>query len=139
MDKKVGQQTYLKVNRDNMKALFELPDDQELMMMNFLRFKDAVTETGLSGEASYREYMKAATPFFKLAKAEVVFFGRPQSTLIGPEEEALWDDVLIVKYNTTSSFLKMVQEDQYPSELREQALLDSRLIYCKSHLAKEPK
>lgn len=122
-----------------MKALFELPHDQELMMLNFLRYKDTVEETGLSGEASYKEYMKAATPFFKLVEAEVVFFGRPQSTLIGPEEEALWDDVLIVKYDTPGSFLKMVQEDGYPSELREQALLDSRLIYCKPHSAKETK
>lgn len=137
MDNKVGQQTYLKASRDTMKALFELPDDQELMMLNFLRYKDSVAETGLSGEASYRKYMKAATPFFKLAKAEVVFFGRPQSTLIGPEEESLWDDVLIVKYKNPGSFLKMVREEGYPSGLREQALLDSRLIYCKSHLVKE--
>ena len=135
----MGQQTYLKANREKMKVLFELPDDQELMMLNFLKYKITISETGLSGEACYREYMKAATPFFKLARAEVVFFGRPQSTLIGPEEEALWDDVLIVKYKNPESFLKMVQEDGYPSELREQALLDSRLIYCKSHLAKEPK
>lgn len=133
----MGRQTYLKVNPDTMKALFDLPDDHELMLLNFLRYKDSVAETGLSGEASYREYMKAATPFFKLAEAEVVFFGRPQSTLIGPVEEPLWDDVLIVKYKNPGSFLKMVREDGYPSGLREQALLDSRLIYCKSNLVKE--
>ncbi len=133
----MGRQTYLKANPDTMKALFDLPDDQELIMLNFLRYKESVAETGLSGEASYREYMKAATPFFKLVEAEVVFFGRPQSTLIGPEEESLWDDVLIVKYRNPGSFLKMVRENGYPSGLREQALLDSRLIYCKSHLVKE--
>lgn len=137
MDNKLGQQTYLKANRDKMTALFELPDNQELMMLNFLRYRDSALETGLSGEASYRKYMKAATLFFKLVEAEVVFFGCPQSILIGPEDESLWDDVLIVKYKNPASFLNMVQTKGYPSELREQALLDSRLIYCKSHLAKE--
>ena len=49
----MGQQTYLKANREKMKALFELPDDQELMMLNFLKYKVTVAETGLSGEACY--------------------------------------------------------------------------------------
>ncbi len=122
-----------------MKALYELPEEEELMLLNLLKYKDNVLETGLSGEASYREYMKAATPFFKLAQAEVIFFGRPQSTLIGPGDEALWDDVLIVKYSSPGNFLKMVQAKGYPSELREQALSDSRLIYCKPHRSKEMK
>lgn len=60
-----------------MKALYELPEEEELMLLILLKYKDNVVETGLSGEASYREYMKAATPFFKLAQAEVIFFGRP--------------------------------------------------------------
>lgn len=117
-----------------MKELIELPDNQELMMLNFLMHKDKVVETGLSGADSYREYMKAATPFYQLVQAEIVFFGRPLSTLIGPEEESLWDDVLIVKYRDPASFLKMVQAKEYLGGLWEQALLNSRLIHCKSHL-----
>jgi hypothetical protein len=130
---------YLKVNRKKMEMLSALPEDEELMMLNLLKYKVTLTETGLSGAASYRENMKAATPFFTRVQAEIVFFGEPESTLIGPEDEGLWDDVLIVKYKNPSSFFRMVQEERYPSELREQALLDSRLIYCKSHLGKKSK
>lgn len=128
------KEVYLRPNRSAMHALSELPADEELMMLNLLKYKASVGEAGLSGEAAYREYMKAATPFFKLAEAEVVFFGRPQASLIGPEDEELWDDVLIIKYKSPASFENMVKAEGYPSELRELALLDSRLIYCKSHI-----
>lgn len=130
---------YLKVDRKKIEMLSVLLRDEELMMLNLFKYKDTVTETGFSGAASYRENMKAAIPFFNRAEAEAAFFGESESTLIGPEGGDLWDDVLTVKYRNPSSFFRMVQEERYPSELREQALLDSRLIYCKSHLDKKSK
>ena len=53
--------------------------------------------------------------------------------LIGPEDQELWDDVLLVKYRNIREFFKMTQAKGYPSDLREQSLQDSRLIYCKSN------
>jgi uncharacterized protein (DUF1330 family) len=100
-------------------------------MLNLLKFKEEVPETGLSGAKSYNEYMKATTPFFAKAGAEVLYMGKPKTMLIGPEDENLWDKILLVKYNTISGFLGMVQAEGYPSHLRKQALEDSRLIHCK--------
>lgn len=88
----------------------------------------------MTGEASYKQYMKAATPFFEKIDAEIIFFGRPLLMLIGPEDETLWDDMLLVKYKNQSEFFKMTRAEGYPTKLREQSLQDSRLIYCKSHL-----
>ncbi|WP_282160451.1 hypothetical protein [Ulvibacterium marinum] len=123
------EQKYLKINQEKLKMLSALPPDEEVMMLNLLKYKDIVAETGLSGATSYREY----------TKAEGMFFGTPQSALIGPEDEELWDDVPILKYRNLGSFFRMVREEGYPWELREQALLDSRLIYFRPNPAKRSK
>lgn len=123
---------YLSVNDDQIKVFAALPGDEPVVMLNLVKYKDFVEETGLSGEESYRKYMEKATPFFMKANADILFFGRPMAMLIGPEEEELWDDVLVVKYNKAMDFLGMVQAEGYPAHLRAQALKDSRLIHCKS-------
>lgn len=125
------EQSFLEINPEQFKAFVQLPMDTPVVMLNLLKFKDVVPETNLSGEASYKEYMRQATPFFAKADAEVVFMGKPQTMLIGPEDENLWDKVLLVKYNTIAGFLGMVQAEGYPAHLRKQALEDSRLIHCK--------
>lgn len=124
------ERAYLEINREQFKAFTKLPMDTSVVMLNLLNFKELVPETGLTGEASYREYMRQATPFFAKAGAEVLFFGKPQTMLIGPEDEGLWDKVLLVRYHTVAGFLGMVKAEGYPTHLRMQALNDSRLIHC---------
>jgi len=124
------EDAHLEINPEQFKAFVQLPMDTPVVMLNLLRFKDAVPETGLSGAESYKEYMKAATPFFAKAGAEVLYMGKPKTMLIGPEDENLWDKILLVKYNTIANFLGMVKAEGYPSHLRAQALEDSRLIHC---------
>lgn len=126
------EQSYLEINQEQFKAFAQLPMDTSVVMMNLLKFKDTVPETGLSGAESYKGYMKAATPFFANANAEVVYMGKPHTMLIGPEDERLWDKVLLIKYNSIVDFLGMVQAEGYPAHLRKHALEDSRLIHCES-------
>lgn len=125
------KESFLEINQKQFKAFIQLPMDTPVVMMNLLKFKDWVSETGLSGEASYKEYMRQAAPFFAKADAEVLFMGKPQTMLIGPEDEDLWDKMLLIKYNTIAGFLDMVKAEGYPSNLRALSLKDSRLIYCK--------
>ncbi|MFS4493828.1 hypothetical protein [Maribacter sp. 2308TA10-17] len=123
-------ESYLEINPQQFKAFAQLPMDTPVVMLNLLKFKTMVSETGLSGGESYKEYMKAATPYFAKVNAEILYMGKPQSMLIGPEDENLWDKVLMVKYRTIADFLGMVQAEGYPSHLRAQALEDSRLVHC---------
>lgn len=123
---------HLSPNPEQIQAFATLPDNEPVIMLNLVKYKDHVEETGLTGEQSYQIYMEKASPFFLKANAEILFFGRPLSMLIGPLDEELWDDVLIVKYSKPMDFLGMVQAEGYPAELRAQALSDSRLIHCKS-------
>lgn len=116
------KQSYLEINPEQFKAFVKLPMDTSVVMLNLLKFKDMVPETGLSGAESYADYMRQAAPFFAKAGAEVLFIGKPQTMLIGPEGENLWDKMLLVKYNTIAGFLEMVQAEGYPTHLRKQAL-----------------
>lgn len=126
--------SFIIVNKEQLNALREVRENREVVMLNLLKYKDKVEETGLTGEASYKQYMKAATPFFENIDAEIIFFGSPLLMLIGPEDESLWDDMLLVKYRNKDEFFKMTRAEGYPTKLREQSLQDSRLIYCKPHL-----
>jgi len=95
-----------------------------VFMMNYLQYKDQVSETGKSGKETYKAYLEAATPFFRKVAASIVFKGKPMATL-------LWDEVLIVKYANKNEFFKLLQMKEYPSALRAAALSNSKLIFCK--------
>ncbi|WP_299800978.1 hypothetical protein [uncultured Maribacter sp.] len=124
------EKTHLEINTEQLKAFAQLPMDKSVVMLNLLKFKETVIETGLTGAESYKNYMKAAMPFFQKANAEILYMGKPQRILIGLADEDLWDKILLIKYNTVADFLGMVKAEGYPSHLRDQALLDSRLIQC---------
>jgi len=105
---------------------------EPVIMLNLLKYKSHVEETGETGKEAYGHYLKEAAPFLEKAEAEVLFFGTPKHMLIGPAEEELWDAVIVVKYNSFSHFVGMAKAEGYPSHLRARALADSRLIHCKS-------
>lgn len=121
---------YLDGTREQFKAFMELPIDGPLKMLNLLKFKDRVEETGKTGAETYKAYLEATTPFFSKVNVKITFYGTPQFTLIGPEGLE-WDKVLIVEYATKQDFVTMIKMEGYPSDLRKLALADSRLIFCK--------
>ena len=126
----MDKQYHLKMNPGQVSDFAKSESSNPVVMLNMVKYKAFVPETGMTGKESYTEYMRQATPFFLKANAEIVFYGSPKHMLIGPEEDTLWDDVLIVKYNSVSDFMSMIMAKGYPSHLREQALEDSRLIHC---------
>ena len=119
--------TYLDLTKEQFQQLTQYPDGEPVKMLNLLKFKNKVGEG--TGAEAYAVYMKATEPFFAKANAQVLFFGTPQLSLIGPQENE-WDKVLIVEYATKQDFLNMVTAVGYPADLRRQALEDSRLILC---------
>ena len=117
--------------QNSLKKLQDFPDGQAVFMLNYLNYKEIVAETGKTGKETYADYLKVAVPFFKNLDAEIIFKGSPLATIIGPSDESLWDEVLIVKYANKNEFMKLMAMKDYPRELRSSALSDSRLIFCK--------
>ena len=108
----------------SLKKLHDFPEGEPIFMLNYLNYKEKVKET-------YTDYLRAAVPFFKTLNAEIIFKGSPLATIIGPSEESLWDEVLVVRYANKNEFMKLIAMKDYPRELRSLALSDSRLIFCK--------
>jgi hypothetical protein len=121
----------MEINKASLQELKQLDENSPVFMMNYLNYKAEVSSTGKTGEETYKDYMKAAFPFFQKIDADIIFKGKPQATIIGPSDEKLWDELLIVKYANKNEFFKLMQFKDYPRELRASALSDSRLIFCK--------
>lgn len=126
----MGEQHYVNMNTEQVSDFANNQSKDSVVMLNMVKYKAVVPETGMTGKESYKVYMRQATPFFLKVNAEIVFYGSPKHMLIGPEDYTLWDDVLIVKYNSVTDFMSMIMDKGYPSNLRAQALEDSRLIHC---------
>lgn len=120
----------MQANQEALAELKAFPEDQPVFMLNYLNYKEVVEETGKTGQEIYVDYMKAAMPFFEHINADIIFKGKPMGTILGPSNEPLWDEVLIVKYASKNEFFKLMQMKEYPRDLRASALSDSRLIFC---------
>ncbi len=122
---------HLHINQEGLQRLGAFTDEMPVFMINYLNYKDKVTSTGKTGKETYKEYMQAAIPFFKQVDAEIIFKGVPMEMIIGPDDEALWDEILIIKYANKKEFFKLMKFKEYPSALRASALSDSRILFCK--------
>jgi uncharacterized protein (DUF1330 family) len=119
------------MNNEGLSILSNFDENSPVFMMNYLQYKERVSETGKSGKETYKAYMEAAIPFFSQIQATIIFKGKPLAAIIGDKETQLWDEVLIVKYASKNEFFKLLQMKEYPSALRASALSNSKLIFCK--------
>lgn len=118
--------------REQFEAFKKLTRDQPIMMLNMLRFRDmARYEDGrnVSGAEAYAAYGRESGPIFSRVGGEIIWRGKPESTLIGPHDEH-WDLIFIARYPTAGAFLEMVTDPDYRIAVkhRQAAILDSRLI-----------
>jgi len=120
-------QKYIGATGLQMKSIFTKEIDGPIQMLNLLKFKNEVN--GKSGEEQYKEYMKAAMPFFESSGAKIIYFGRSILSVIGPDEVE-WDKILLVEYPNKQNFMDMAMAEGYPTQLRDDALEDSRLVLC---------
>ena len=112
-------------------------------MLNLLKYREranyeqARNEMACSGREAYKRYAEEVFPILETYNAKMVFAGAGLATVIGPEDEA-WDDVLIVEYPSHDSFLQMSNSQAYKniSFHRQAALLDSRLISTDTNFSK---
>ncbi len=116
---------YINPTKEQQAAFIQLPDLEPINMINLLKFKEG-------GKATYLEYMKAVTPLFEQVGGKTLWVGEPLHTLIGPEEEQLWDMMLVAEYPNKMALMQLGGHPDYPGHLRSDALEDSRLIVSKA-------
>jgi len=121
--------------RDQFAAFMRLADDGPIWMLNLIRLrKNAKYEDGRSatGAEAYAEYGRASEPFFTGVGGKIVWAGKPEAVLIGPEDER-WDLAFVAEYPSAAAFADMVKDPGYQAVVhhRKAAVKTSRLIRMK--------
>ena len=133
--------SHINPEREQFKALYDLPLDHPVFMINLLRFREKANyaadapeagEPPVSGAEAYKRYGQDAAPYFSGVGGKQFWIGKPEATVIGPKDEP-WDLAFIAYYPTGQAFIDMVKNPDYQKATRHRtaATVDSRLIRCK--------
>lgn len=120
-------------------AFKSLPRDHPIEMLNLVRLRTRATYPGghvfstqnRTGAEAYADYGRETAPILARLGGAILWRGRFQATLIGPEAER-WDHAFIARYPDAHAFLAMVTDPDYRRAVvhRQAAVRTSRLIRC---------
>jgi len=110
----------------------DLPRDRPVHMLNLVRlreqarYQDGRTATGAE---AYAAYGRDSGPIFRRLGGSILWSGRPELMLIGPEAER-WDIAFVAAYPSGQAFIDMIRDADYQraAQHRTAAVADSRLI-----------
>ena len=82
-----------------------------------------------TGAEAYAAYGRESEPVFARLGGAIVWRGKFEQVLIGPEEER-WDLCFIAQYPSVAAFVEMIRDPAYREAVRHRqaAVEDSRLI-----------
>jgi uncharacterized protein (DUF1330 family) len=123
--------------REAFDAFKALPRDVPIQMLNLIRYNELAkypeghehADKGWSGKQAYAEYGKTSGPIFDRVGGKIVWRGKMQLVLTGPDDKQ-WDASFIAQYPGAGAFFEMITDTQYQLAVvnRQAAVLDSRLI-----------
>ncbi len=116
----------------------DFQDKGKVTMLNLLKFKETADYTDfpdlqpkefISGAEAYKMYMKHTKPILEEAGGRVLYYGKSNQFLIGPETEQ-WDIILLVEHESVDKFMAFAKNEDYLKTMghRTAALEDSRLL-----------
>ncbi len=132
------EKNYLQPTYEAGKALFNKNIQGAIINLNLIRLKkiadyssfpDLKPDREISGFEAYNLYIQKALPFVIASGGEILFIGRGDHFLIGPENEH-WDICMLVKQNSVKDFFAFEQNPEYMKIVghRTAAIEDSRLL-----------
>jgi len=133
----MAEERYLDPTRAHFDAFKALPRDVPINMLNLLQFHEHAQYSeghpsgthGWSGARAYEEYGKTSGPIFKRVGGTIIWRGKMEAMVIGPDDKQ-WDSSFIARYPNSGAFLEMVTDPEYQKAVvnRQAAVLTSRLI-----------
>jgi len=129
---------FIEASQEGGAALFARNISGEIFMLNLLRFRDIadysespelMPSEPISGAEAYQRYIEHTLPFLKESDGDVVFLGKGDKYLIGPQEEQ-WDLVMLIRQKSLADFMAFASNQQYLAGIghRTAAIEDSRLL-----------
>ena len=104
-------------NDEQMSGFLEEDKDQQIFMVNLLKFKDKAEypdkrETDLTGEEAYAIYAEEVAGHLAKVGGKPVFGGEIERLMLG-EVEDLWDKVAIAMYPSRKAMFQMINDPDY--------------------------
>ncbi|MEM9839007.1 MAG: DUF1330 domain-containing protein [Pseudomonadota bacterium] len=125
--------TFIDPTREDFKAFAEMQIAGPVHMLNLIKLREkAVYEDGreATGLEAYRAYGASSEPFFKGNGGSIVWRGKPQFPLIGPQDEH-WDIGFIAGYPSKDAFIAMVLDPGYQAIVfHRQAAVETSRLTC---------
>lgn len=129
---------YLSPTFEAGKHLFTKKIQGSIINLNLIRLKkeadysahpDLKPDEKTSGWDAYFTYIRETEPFLKERGGEILFIGKGDLFLIGPENE-YWDLCLLIKQKSVNDFFSFEQNEAYMKIIghRIAAIEDSRLL-----------
>lgn len=130
---------YIEATQEAGKAFYQqFHDKGKVVMLNLLKFRSLADYSGIehlkpaeeiSGEEAYQLYIECTLPELTKAGGRVIYHGKSNGFLIGPESEK-WDAILLVEHESVAKFMAFAQNEDYLKTAghRTAALEDSRLL-----------
>lgn len=129
--------TYIDPSPANFQAFKDLPRDTPIQMLNLLLYRDVAeypqghehAGKGWTGREAYAEYGRTSGPIFQRVGGSIVWRGRFETMVTGPDVRE-WHDGFVAQYPNAGAFFEMIKDAEYQKAVvnRTAALIDSRLI-----------
>ena len=123
---------YVDPDRERFSQFRALPSEGAIHMLNLVRLRGTARYpdgTMVTGQEAYTAYARESGPIFRKLGGRIVWSGKFDLTLIGPEHER-WDICFIAEYPSLDAFVAMIRNPDYQKAVvhRTAAVEDSRLI-----------
>ena len=128
---------HINPDRAQFDAFKALDRDHPVEMLNLVRFRERAEYPSdhplagdtLTGAEAYAHYGRETAPILERIGGSILWRGRFESVLIGPQDEA-WDACFIARYPTAHAVLAMIADPDYQKAVihRTAGVLTSRLI-----------
>ncbi len=125
-------QGHVDLVKEHFFAFRESPHEGPVHLLNLIRLRkraDYPDGRDASGAEAYRTYGQVSEPVLARLGVKIIWEGRFQSMLIGPESER-WDLCFIAEYPDVSAFTEIIRDHLYREAAahRKAAVEDSRLV-----------
>lgn len=123
---------FVNPEREVFKAFAKIKSESPIHMLNLIKLNETATyDDGalVTGQEAYAAYGRRSGPIFQRVGGRIVWSGKFDLTLIGPQDET-WDIAFIAEYPNSDAFIEMVKDEEYQLAVkhRNAAVKTSRLI-----------
>jgi len=124
---------HINPSQESFRAFRDIKRAGPIQMLNLIKLRDQAAYkdgTKSTGAAAYKTYGTLSGPIFRALGGRIIWSGRPEITLIGPETGEDWDIAFIAEYPDMDAFITMMRDPAYQAVThhRTAAVENSRLV-----------